>query len=120
MARERTYYNAYILDWTVNGYAGLKQKLKKADFLFVKEKDILHLRVRVPFGRVPEFADIIRQHLNASYNYVDVQFPEEKRTVLVFLERVAIVSNAAENETARKWAVARGLPPEQADWATSY
>ena len=113
-------YNAYILDWTTKEYEMLKQKLKKANFDFIKEKNKLHIRVRVSFDRVEEFSSIVKSHLNAEYNYVDIQFPHEKKTVIVFSGELAFISNPTENEAVRKWAIAKGLPPKQADWRTSY
>lgn len=113
-------YNAYILDWTMNDYDGLKQKLKEAGFPFRKERGKEHIRAAVPFDRVEEFFRLTKSHLNTPYNYVDIQFPSEKKTALVFSERLIMVSNSQENEAAQRWAIARGLPPEQADWKTSY
>jgi len=113
-------YNAYILDWTMNDYGGLKQEITEAGFDFVKEKGKNHIRVEVQFVRLQEFVQMMQGHLNAPYNYVDTQFPKEKKTVIVFSERMAVISNAKENEAVKQWAIAKGLPPQQADWRTSY
>ena len=113
-------YNAYILDWTMNNYTVFKQKLQDAHFNFIAKKNNPHLRVEVSFARVQDFFSIVRMHLNTSYNYIDIQFPSEKITVLIFSERVIFISNEPENEAARKWAISKGLPIKQADWSTSY
>jgi hypothetical protein len=113
-------YNAYILDWTMNDYETLKKKLNAHGFDFVHERNKSHIRVHVPFSRWEEFGEMVRAHLNTPYSYVDIQYPEKRKTILVFGERIESISNAQENEAARKWAIARGLPPAQADWETSY
>ena len=113
-------YNAYVLDWTMNNYEVLKQKLKESKFDFIKEKGKQHIRVDVPFSRTKEFFSLAKLYLNTPYNYIDIQFPKEKKTILVFSEKLIKLCNQQENEAAKRWAIKKGLPPKQADWATSY
>lgn len=113
-------FNAFVLDWTMDDYSLLKQKLAAAGFQSQKVEDAEHIRVVVPFGRVDEFAALCQAHLNAPFNYIDVQFPAYKQTVIIFAQTVFLIDNLAENERVRQWAIALGLPPEQADWPTSF
>lgn len=110
--------NAFILDWTMDEYSRLKQELAEAGFEFVPEGE--HIRVSVPFARVDQFAAITRPYLNAPYNYIDVQFPAEKKTMIIFREQVFVIEDDEQNERVKTWALNQGLPPHQADWPTSY
>lgn len=110
--------NAFILDWTMDNTPRLKQRLSDAHFLAVPEGE--HLRVTVPHARAAEFARIVRGHLNAPCNYVDVQFPDERQTLIIFAEQVFTICDPAENERVKAWAIARGLPPEQANWPVQW
>lgn len=111
-------HNAHILERTMNNYSGLKKKLNSGGFESVP--DGKNTRVNVPFDKISEFADIVRAHLNAPCNYVDVQFPKEKKTAVIFIEKTTIITNIKENEAVKKWAIAKGLPPREADWKTSF
>jgi len=113
-------FNAFILDWTMDDYDGLKAELDAAGFEFEREAENEHIRVKVPFDGLEIFADICRPHLNAPCNYIDVQFPKMKRTVLIFSEQVFMVGDVVENEAVVAWALGRGLPLEQADWPLSF
>ncbi len=113
-------FNAYLLDWTINDFPLLQQELTAANFAFQPEIGTGHIRAAVPFERVEEAAALIQKHLNAPQNYVDIQFPALKKTVIVFQRRVFTISSPQENDEAREWALAQGLPPEQADWLTSF
>jgi len=111
--------SAYILDWTMNDYDNLKFKLKNSGFEFEKaEKE--HIRVTVPFNKIDSFVDIVQVHLNAPQNYVDVQFPDEKKSIVIFQAKKFVITNDKENEKVKEWAISIGLPTEQADWKTSY
>ncbi|HEX2909141.1 MAG TPA: hypothetical protein VHO69_19865 [Phototrophicaceae bacterium] len=113
--------NAYILDWTLTDYAEVKQALIDIAFWFELEReDSKHLRVAVPYPRVDEFAALVRRYLNAPCNYVDVQYPDRQCTVLIFKAKKFVITSAEENEQAKIWALAQGLPPEQADWPMSF
>jgi hypothetical protein len=112
--------NAYILDWTMDDYPLLKQELADARFEFVRDGDTDHIRVNVPYVRLEQFAAITRPYFNAPFNYIDLQFPAEKKTVIIFQERIYLIEDDEQNEQAKMWAIAQGLPPEQADWPTSY
>lgn len=112
--------NAFMLDWTMDDYDGLKRALTDAGIAFETVEDSPHIRAAIPFERLDETASLIRQHLNAPFNYVDIQYPALRRTVIVFRERVFMLTNLYESERAKQWAIAQGLPPEQADWATSF
>ena len=112
--------NAFILDWTMDDYGGLLQALIEARFSYRKETGTEHVRVEVPHGRVTEYASLCQSHLNAPFNYVDVQFPAERQTVIVFRQKVFINANMEENAQAVQWALAQGLPEAQADWPTSF
>jgi hypothetical protein len=101
-------------------YPRLKQELSGAGFEFVCEGETEHIRVVVPYARVDEFATITRKYFNAPCNYIDVQFPAEKKTMIIFREQVFVIEDNAENERVKAWGIARGLPPHQADWPTSY
>lgn len=109
--------NAYVLEWTMNDYQRLLAELQEAQFVYIKESDSEHVRVAVPFSRMEEFADIVQPHLNAPFNYVDVKYPKENVIYAVFGVRRIKITNKAENEAAKKWAIDLGLPPEQADWS---
>ncbi len=111
-------YNAYILERTINNYSELKEKLKQASFIFINEGN--NIRVKVPFSRIEEFYNLARPYLNAPYNYIDAQFPKEKKTAIIFSEIVIYITNRHENENAKKWAISKGLPEKEADWKTSY
>jgi hypothetical protein len=41
-------FNAYILDWTMDGFARLKQELAAASFPFAEEDGSGNIRVAVP------------------------------------------------------------------------
>lgn len=110
--------NAFILDWTMDEYPRLKQELAESGFEFVPDGE--HVRVNVPFAHVDQFATITRKYLNAPFNYIDVQFPAEKKTMIIFQEQVFVIEDDVENERVKSWAIAKGLPPHQADWPTSY
>ncbi|MBI2410397.1 MAG: hypothetical protein HYV32_00680 [Candidatus Kerfeldbacteria bacterium] len=112
--------NAYILDWTMNEYNKLLAQLKEENFEVIPEKNSEDVRVAVPFSRVDDFADRVMEHLNAPYNYVDIQYPIEKTTVVIFQQKKLFITNEVDNNAAKKWAIDQGLPVEQADWATSY
>ena len=109
--------NAYILDWTMNEYGRLLAQLKELGFDFQKEEDKEHVRVDVPFFRWEEFANLVQQHLNAPYNYVDISYPKENKLMIIFGAKKFVISNNEENEAAKKWAINQGLPPAQADWS---
>jgi hypothetical protein len=112
--------NAYILDWTMNDFAGLKTSLSHDGFEFLKDDDKEHIRVGVEFERLDDFAALIQRHLNAAFNYVDVQFSREKVTAVIFRDRLLRITNIEEDQKAKAWAVSIGLPKEQADWLTSF
>ena len=109
--------NAYILDWTMNEYDRLLAQLKEQGFAFQKEEGKEHVRVDVPFFRWEEFADLIQQHLNAPYNYVDISYPKENKLMIIFGAKKFVISSKEENEAAKKWAINQGLPTAQADWS---
>lgn len=71
--------NAFVLDWTMTDFAGLKAKLAAAKFAFVQRPDDESIRVDVPLPRLDEFAVLCQGHLNAPFNYVDIQYPAEKK-----------------------------------------
>jgi len=112
-------HNAYILDWTMDRFAELVGELAAQRFDWVTEGDGPHIRVAVPFSRVGAFAALCRKYLGSAYNYVDVQYSEERITVLVFREQVFYIRTREENAEARRCAIAQGLPAEQADWGLS-
>jgi hypothetical protein len=113
-------FNAYVLDWTIDGFEDLKDALSAAGFAFRKEADSAHIRVTVPFARAQDFAVLCQPRLNAPCNYIDVQFPDERQTALIFRQKMFLVSSREENERVKQWALAQGLPPEQSDWGTSF
>jgi hypothetical protein len=113
-------FNAYILDWTMDGFARLKQELADASFPFDQETGSGNIRAAVPFERVQEFAGLCQKHLNAPFNYVDIQYPDEHKTVIIFRGKTFIITSREENERVRQWAIGLGLPPEQSDWGTSF
>lgn len=104
----------------MNEYAELKDELSENGFMIQQETEDEDIRVDVPFLRVREFANNIQRHLNAPYNYVDVQFAEEKTTVLVFRDKIFFLHNQEEADAARRWAISAGLPEKQADWKISF
>jgi hypothetical protein len=112
--------NAYILDWTMERFPELVGALEVQGYAWAWEESGPHIRVGVPLDRVEAFASLCQAHLNAPHNYVDIQYPEERLTVLVFRERVFRIRSHAENVAAQRWAMARGLPVAQAGWGTSF
>ena len=104
----------------MDDYERLKQELSGAGFNFKPESGKDHMRITIPFARIQEAATILQPHLNTRCNYVDVQFPDEKRTVIIFRDKVFTVTTNAENDKVVAWAVARGLVAQQADWPTSF
>lgn len=113
-------YNAYLLDWTMNEYDMLKRELTEARIAFVREPNSEHIRAAIPFERLDAAARLIQRHLNAPFNYVDIQFSAQKQTVIIFQARRFTIATDDENERAKRWAIEQGLPVEQADWATSF
>lgn len=109
-------YNALILDWTMDNYRELKAKLLKYGFAYLPEPGSRHIRVAVTWKFIAEFAALCQEHLNRPCNYVDIQFPAESTTVVVFQTKTFFVRNHVENERVRQWALAHGLPAQQADW----
>lgn len=107
--------NATVLDWTMDNFPQFKVKLLKYGLAFMPQEGTRHIRVAVPWWYVAEFARICQEHLNRPYNYVDVQFPAQNTTV-VFRDKTFFVRSARENERVRRWALAQGLPVQQADW----
>jgi hypothetical protein len=114
------HYNAYILDWTMNNYDQFKKTLVDSGYSFVVETGTEHIRVAIPFERFTHFARLCQTHLTEPYNYVDIQFPHEKTTVIVFRKVSFVITDPHENEKVKQWAIDLGLPPEQADWSTSF
>lgn len=112
--------NAYILDWTMNEYEQLLARLEEHNFLYQKEPDNNHVRVDVPFYKINDFADIVQTHLNAPFNYVDIQYSHEMKTVVIFQNKHFLIENDQQNEKVKNWAINIGLPVEQADWDKSY
>jgi len=112
--------NAYILDWTMNEYEQLLTQLEELNFLFQKESDNNHVRVDVPFAKINDFTKLVQAHLNAPFNYVDIQYPNERKTVVIFQSKYFIIESDKQNEEVRNWAINLGLPIEQADWGNSY
>lgn len=113
-------HNAYILERTMNNYAELKQALEQTGFAYQKEQVDEDIMVTVPADRVDDFAAIVQKHINAPYNYVDVKFPIDETTVIVFPDRIYRINNPVIDEEAKSWAISIGLPKEQADWSTFY
>lgn len=113
-------FNAFILDWTMDDYEQLKEELTEAQFSFKPEDETRHIRVAVPFERVGAFAKRCQKHLNKPINYVDIQYPVQKITVIIFQSMMHQITNSEENEKVKGWAIKMGLPPEQADWGTSF
>jgi hypothetical protein len=118
LAKRGTMFNAYVLDWTMNDYSALKAALDAAGIALQPEGE--HIRLSIPFERLREITQLLQAHLNARYNYVDIQFPQLNTTVIVFQQRIFTIRSATENAEAQQWAIAQGLPPAQADWGTSY
>lgn len=113
-------YNAFIVDWTMHGFPSLKQKLERMGFAYQKADDSECITAAVPYDRWLEFAGLCQIHLNSETNYVDLQYREQKTTILIFQEEIIEVHNDEENQRAKSWAISAGLPPEQAEWAVSY
>jgi hypothetical protein len=111
-------FNAFVVNWTIEGFVELQQELSGAGFVVGPERE--HIRIVVPSARVEEFAAICQRRLNVPQNYIDIQYPDERKTVLIFRDRIFTITSTAQNEQVKQWAMALGLPPEQADWATSF
>jgi hypothetical protein len=112
--------NAFMLDWTFTEFSALKQTLVDNGFAVEPEPGTAHCRVAVPLDRLETFAALVRPDFNARCNYVDVQYPDERLTVLVFQDEVFRITTHAQNEQVRAWAIGIGLPPHQADWPVSF
>lgn len=104
----------------MNDYESLLAKLKNGNFPFIQDGEKAHAKVEVLFDRVNDFAMLVQAHLNAPYNYVDLQFPSERKTVVIFRDRVFFIENKKQSEKAKEWAIEQGLPVEQADWEESF
>jgi uncharacterized protein YbaA (DUF1428 family) len=113
-------FNAFIVSWSMDRYADLKTALSAAGIVFERADDTEHIRLAVPYDRVEEFAALVQSHLNAAVNYVDVQYPDRKTAVIIFRGAMHTLTNHEESERLKAWAIERGLPPDQADWATSF
>jgi hypothetical protein len=113
-------FNAFIVDWTMDDYPGLKQKLAGSGFEFASRGDSEHIDVSVPFDQLEAFTALCQTHLNAPVNYIDIQYADRKTTVVIFPQEVFIIVDKVENERVKTWAIGLGLPPEQAEWATSF
>jgi hypothetical protein len=111
-------FNAFIVNWTVDSFDELKRELSDAGFVFEPEGE--HMRAVVPLARADEFAAICQKRLHAPQNYIDLQYPEVRKTVLVFRDAVFTITSSEENARVRAWALALGLPSEQSDWAISF
>ena len=75
-------FNAFILDWTMDDYDELKTALSEAHYVFKPEGMTEHIRETVPFERVDLFGELCQQHLNRLTNYVDIQYPARKTTMI--------------------------------------
>ncbi len=113
-------FNAFIVAWTMHDYAALKAKLTAAGFRFEPVDATAHIRLAVPFEQIDAFAALCQTHLNAPVNYVDVQFSDRRTTVVIFRDAVHHITDQARNDAIKAWAIDLGLPPEQADWSTSF
>ena len=112
--------NAYILERTINNYAELKQALEQAGFAYQKEETDEDVTVMISTDRVDEFAAIVQPYLNAPYNYVDVKFPDDKTTVIIFPGRIYRINNPTIDAEAKIWAISIGLPKKEAEWLIFY
>jgi hypothetical protein len=112
--------NAYIVHWTMENWRRLQDELTQAGFETEIEPESENLRAAVPFERLAEFAALCQAHFKDPVAYVDVQFPDRKKTALIFGERLFLVSSAAENAAVQRWAIGQGLKPEHTGWAISF
>jgi hypothetical protein len=113
-------FNALILNWTMDDYPSLKRDLRRAGFAYLRETDSDHIRAAVPYERLTEFAALCQRHFNAAFNYIDLQYAAQRKTVLVFRDAIFTITNGSDNEQAKKQALRLGLPPQHARWATSF
>ncbi|MEA3337146.1 MAG: hypothetical protein U9R25_14650 [Chloroflexota bacterium] len=113
-------FNAFIVAWTMHDFTQLKKKLTGNGFAFSREGQSEHIRVTVPIERLEVFASLCQAHLNEPFNYVDIQFSGQGKTAVVFQEKTFVITSPEENELVKQWAIGLGLPPEQAEWSTSY
>ena len=112
--------NAYILDWAMDGYGQLKMDLNEGQFQYEEESGTNHIRVSVSLDKLKNFVSIVQKHLSAPCNYVDIQFPDEGITVIIFSQKIFKITNSEQNNQAKQWAIGQGLPVEQANWGISY
>ncbi len=110
--------NAKILLRTVKNIEDLKNALKSSDFKF--ESDETKIDVDVPFSKIDFFERIIKDSMNAKFNYVNVKFPDNKKNVIVFPEKSFIVTDDISDETAKKWALSMGLSKPETEWTICY
>lgn len=104
----------------MNDFDELKSELMQVDFEFEKAKNSDDIMVNVPLNRIFDFASIIQKYLNKPFNYVDVKFPDQKTTVIIFRERIFEIDNPEVDKNAKEWAISIGLPEKEADWPTFY
>ena len=106
----------------MSDYEEFKKELFDSEFFYMKDEKTQkdHIGVNVDHKRINLFSEICQKYLNNEFNYVDVQFPVQGETVIIFREKVFFVKNNAENEIVKSWAIHKGLPAEQADWGKSF
>ncbi len=112
--------NAYILERTMNDCQCLLSALEQQKYVVSPEPGSLDVRVAVDRSRVKDFSFLAQRHLNEPYNYIDVQFPERKETILIFKERLFVIQDAEGDARARDWAIAQGLPVAESGWSRSW
>ena len=102
----------------MNDYDGLRDELREGSFDFTFEDE--GIMTQIDYSRLKEFATIIRKHLNAPYNYVDVKFPDKKLSHLIFLDKTWNIDNLKTDREAKEWALSVGLSKPETDWTTFF
>lgn len=110
--------NTKILLRTLTNQNELQNNLKTNNFNFQLEEE--NLRVEVPYADVKVFEGIIQKYLNAPYNYANVKFPDKKLNIIVFPNKIFLVSDKQTDSAAKEWALAIGLSKPETEWTTFY
>ena len=110
--------NAKILLRTIKDLDGLETELgnKSIPFRIFEDK----MEAKIEYSDIDIFGEVIKKHLNALCNYVNVKFPERQLNVIIFPEKNFIVNSKQTDRNAKEWALSVGLPQPETEWTTFY
>ena|SRR3989344_1788551 len=110
--------NTKILLRTINDTRELKEQLENSGFKI--QVDDSKLEVEVDYSKIELFQKIIKEHLNAVYNYANVKFPDRKLNILIFPKKNFVINNIEADKNAKEWALSVGLSKPETEWTTFY